>query len=156
MLINFVSSAKASIYSFVNDQLIFLKCEQNNTNTSVIKEDFNDCLFFLICDWAKMLWGHIISFVIIQNQTLSFDCHSTRNLSGAELFDVMTRRLMDALFANRSQSSPEIKSIRFCLVVVEYRHMFFGGNSLFSERWGDLRKAPTLASLVSDLMLSGM
>ena len=86
MLINFVSSAKASIYSFVNDQLIFLKCEQNNTNTSVIKEDFNDCLFFLIYDWAKMLWGHIISFVIIQNQTLSFDCHSTRNLLWCRTF----------------------------------------------------------------------
>ena len=33
-----------------------------------------------------MLRDHIINFVIIQNQTLSFDCHSTRNLLWCRAF----------------------------------------------------------------------
>ena len=58
-------------------------CEEwaeQHKHDRVIREVFNDYLFFLIIHWAELLWGHIISFVIIPNQILSFDSHSTMNL----------------------------------------------------------------------------
>ena len=55
--INLLLAVKASIYSFVNDQLIFLKCEQSNTSTSMSSERnlmtpcFFSCMIELSCCW---------------------------------------------------------------------------------------------------------
>ena len=73
MIIILLLSLKASVYSFVDEQLIFLKFEQSNTNTSVSSErTLTTACFFLIYDWAELLRDYIISFIITRDALRDF------------------------------------------------------------------------------------
>ena len=76
MLISLLASVKTSMYSFVNNQLIFLKFEKSNTNTLILR-------FTVPMTTSEEVWDHF--FTNIQMETKFTFTHYTNIYHHQEL-----------------------------------------------------------------------